>query len=76
MTPSPGQIWKEKDARYERYVRILSVDHHAENGKTSVKVGAVAMNGDRWIDLRAHALAWINVQRFIDGDFVPLTEGQ
>lgn len=45
MIPDVGEIWREVDPRFDRFVRIVSV-----SSSRSANIRTVIKDGDGWID--------------------------
>ena len=72
-----GQIWRENDERYERFVRVLQIDDLGY-GQRSVMVCNVQQANGKWVDLRGGQLSWINAKRFdgAEGNFMLHEDGK
>ena len=59
-TPKQGEIWKEVDPRFERYVRIESVGV----GRRSVAIRTVTSIGGRWSEVPRSRISYADPERF------------
>lgn len=55
-----GQIWKEVDPRFERYVII----QHVGEGRRSIQVRTVTHNGKGWEVAPKSKSSWCDAERF------------
>lgn len=58
--PVAGQIYRENDIRFERYVRVEKVGE----GRRSVAIRTVMLVGGRWLDAPRSRLSYADVERF------------
>lgn len=59
--PRQGDIWKERDPRFDRYVRIESVG----TGRRSVAIRTVLLSDDgKWRDSPRSRLSYADIERF------------
>lgn len=59
----PGQIWRENDKRFERYIRVLAVQDFKADG-ASVQAETVEKKDGAWRAMRGGHRTYINVLRF------------
>lgn len=55
-----GQIYRENDARFERYVRVEKVGE----GRRSISIRTVVLIGGRWFDAPRSRLSYADRERF------------
>lgn len=60
MTPSIGQIWRDRNQPGERFIRI----EHVGAGRRNIHVRTVIKDDERWIDKPRSKLAYCDESRF------------
>lgn len=58
--PLQGDIWKENDVRFTRYVRVERVG----TGRRCVAIRTVMLVNDRWLDAPRSRLSYADIERF------------